>query len=266
MSPPSLSKRKPDGTVYTRPAEVESALQRILELPRDDVRAALSVRDRSDPKYLPSECILHLIRRTRMDNRDTYFQELYQALMARVDRALPRFEYEIGDDTGVDLSRARIRDEVRDRLAEMIIADRNAAATRLDFFEARFAAGVAKLRRTAQEKIWRDDGRRRPLEPLEETGELSIEVERAAGSMDLPSSEKWDDPFYRSRLQAAIDALPPEQSRIIEMLQKGIPIESQDPDAPSICKIEGCVEKTVRNRRDAAIRALRQALDLGDTK
>ncbi|MBU1386038.1 MAG: DNA-binding response regulator [Alphaproteobacteria bacterium] len=200
-----------------------------------------------------------------MDNRHTCFQELYQALMARVDRALPRFEYEIGDDTGVDLSRARIRDEVRDRLAEMIIADRNAAATRLDFFEARFAAGVAKLRKTAQERIWRDDGRRRPLEPLEETGELSIEVERAAGSMDLPSSEKWDDPFYRSRLQAAIDALPPEQSRIIEMLQKGIPIESQDPDAPSICKIEGCVEKTVRNRRDAAIRALRQALDLGDT-
>ena len=64
-----------------------------------------------------------------------------------------------------------------------------------------------------------------------------------------------DDPGYRLRLEAAIDALPREQSRIIEMLR------AETPHA-EISKVLGCALKTVYNRREAAITALRQALGL----
>ena len=264
MLPPPLTKRLPDGSLYQRPSEIEATLALVLDLSRDKVIEALSIRDRTDPGYIPSECLVHLLRSTRWDNRETYFEHLYKALMDRIDRTLPRIEHAVGGRVGVDLSRSRIREQVRDAFQEMLLEDRTKPGNRLDFFEVRFAAGIAKLRATARKKIWREAGRQEALEPANETGELSVAVERAAGSLDRPPNEIWDDPRYRSRLEAAIDTLPPEQSRIVVMLRAGIPMDSTDPDAVTIRKILNCAEKTVRNRRDAAIKALRRALGLED--
>ena len=262
MLPPPLTKRLPDGTLYQRPPEIEATLAQVLDLDRDQVIEALSVRDRTDPRYIPSECLVHLLRTTRWDNRETYFEHLYKALIDRIDRTLPRSEHAIHGRVSVDLSRSSIREQVRDAFQEMLLEDRAQPGTRLDFFEVRFAAGIAKLRDTAKKKIWREAGRQEALEPANEMGELSVEVERAAGSLDSPSTEIWDDPRYRSRLEAAIDALPPQQGGIIVMLRAGIPMDSTNPNAVTIRKILNCAEKTVRNRRDAAIEALRHALGL----
>jgi DNA-directed RNA polymerase specialized sigma24 family protein len=73
-----------------------------------------------------------------------------------------------------------------------------------------------------------------------------------------------DDPAYRLRLEAAIDALPPEQSRIIHMLRKDIPIDSKDPNVFTIAKALGRSEKTVRTYRDKAYAALRIAMRQGE--
>lgn len=261
MPPPPLTKRNGDGS-YTRPRDIEAALERALDLSRDEVLAALEIQDCGHPDYVPSECLVHLLRKTARDNRDHYFQKLHQALMRRVDRALPRAEHALGDKVGIDITRDQIRAQVRDRFEMIVIEDRKGGDDRLDIFEAKFNFGIARLRSTAREKAWREAGRRASLENDEETGELSVEVETAAGSLLRASSEKWDDPAYRSRLNAAIRSLPPEQSRIITMLMIEIPIESKDPRVQSISKLEGCVEKTVRNRAKKAIVALRQALDL----
>ena len=264
LSPSPLSKCFPDGSPYTRPPEVEAVLGRIIDLGREQVVRALDVRRTDHPDHIPSECLVHLLRRTRLDNRDDYFERLYKCLMDRIDRVLPRVEHDMGDRVGVDLSRARIRDQVRDRFQELLLRDRREPGDGLDFFEVRFAAGIAKLRATAKERIWREAGREEPLAPADGTGEMSPRIERAAGSLDRPRTEIWDDPSYRSRLDAAIDALPPEQSRTITMLRAGVPIDSNDPEEVTIRKRMDCAEKTVRNRRDAAIRTLRRALGLED--
>lgn len=261
MPPPPLTKRTDDKVLYHRPVAIEAALERALDLSRDEVLAALEIEDRSHPVYIPSECLVHLMRKTAHDNRERYFEKLHRALMRRVDRALPRAEHTLGEKIGVDLTRDQIRAQVRDRFEMIVIQDRQGGDDRLDIFEARFNFGIARLRTTAREKAWREEGRRAALDD-EETGGLRLEVEIAAGSLLGPASEKWEDPDYRSRLDAAIMGLPPEQSRIIKMLMIGIPIDPKDPDAQSICKLEDCVEKTVRNRAKRAILALRQALDL----
>jgi DNA-directed RNA polymerase specialized sigma24 family protein len=116
------------------------------------------------------------------------------------------------------------------------------------------------LRRDAQEQAWRDENRSTSLEFDEETGEPSEEVERAAGSFDWSSDSEIDGADYRFRLDAAIDALPPEQMRIIEMLRKGVPIDSKEADAVTIAKALGKSEKTIRTHRDKAFAAIRAAM------
>lgn len=262
MPPPPLTKRTDDKVLYHRPAAIEAALERALDLSRDEVLAALEIEDRNHPGHIPSECLVHLVRKTARDNRERYFEKLHRALMRRVDRALPRAEHTLGEKVGVDLTRDQIRAQVRDRFEMIVIQDRQGGDDRLDIFEAKFNFGIARLRSTAREKAWREAGRRAALEDEQEMGELSLEVEIAAGSLLRPNPEKWDDPTYRARLDAAIMTLPPEQSRIIKMLMIGIPIDPKDPDAQSISKLEDCAEKTVRNRAKRAILNLRQALDL----
>jgi DNA-directed RNA polymerase specialized sigma24 family protein len=262
LPPPPLTKRTDDGILYRRPAEIEAALERVLALGRDDILAAVAIQDRGHPDYIPSECLLHLVRKTAHDNNERYFEKLYVALMRRVDRALPRDEHRIGEQVGVDLTRNQIRNQVRGRFEELLIHDRGNGDERLDLYEARFNFSLARLRATAREKAWREAGRQKPLERDDETGEMSLEVEIAAGSLVLPDAEKWNDPIYRSRLDAAIRSLPPEQSRIITMLKIGIPIDSSDPNVVTISKLQNCVEKTVRNRAKKAIAALQSALGL----
>jgi hypothetical protein len=262
LSPPPLTKRTKDGNLYRRPSEIEGALERILALGREEILAAVAVQDRSRPDFVPSECLLHLVRKTASDNNERYFERLYVALMRRVDRALPRAEHRMGDNVGLDVTRGKIRHQVRDRFEELLVRDRQGGEDRLDIFEARFNFSLARLRATARAKAWREEARQTPLGPDGEDGELSLEVETAAGSLVLPNLEKWDDPSYRSRLDAAIRSLPSEQSRIIAMLRIGIPIDSNDPNVVTISKLMGCVEKTVRNRAKKAIVALQRALAL----
>jgi len=72
---------------------------------------------------------------------------------------------------------------------------------------------------------------------------------------------------YRSRLDAAIDALPEEQIRIMTMLAHGMQIENKtDPDRPTITKVLGRSEKHVRNHRNKAFETIRSLLERDERK
>jgi DNA-directed RNA polymerase specialized sigma24 family protein len=141
-----------------------------------------------------------------------------------------------------------------------------AYAAKLDYFEVRFDGALANLRRDAQEQAWREENRTTALEYDPETNELSAEVERAAGTYDPFDATSFDARDYRSRLDAAIDALPPEQNRIIDMLRQGFPIDSKDPAAMTIARALGKSEKTIRTHRDRAFVTLRAALSSGEDR
>ena len=147
---------------------------------------------------------------------------------------------------------------------ELLAADRSLYQDRLDYFEVRFDGAVASLRRDAQEQVWRDENRSVALEADDETGELAVEVERAAEDLNPFASWDVEDAVFRPQLDAAIESLPPEQRSVIEMLRQGFPIDSKDPGIMTISSVLGRSEKTVRNYRDRAIAALRAALTGGD--
>lgn len=257
---PPLRKRKRDGTLYSRPPQVEALLCELAELPRDEILLRAAATNRGDPSYLPSECLLHLLRASRGDNSDAYFERLFAMLSRRVMRALPRAER--GDDRTSVLNE-RMRDLAYGRFLELISADRNDYEERLDFFEARWDAAIANLRRDAWGKVRKEVRGNKPLED-DETGELAYEVERAVGSFDPFDPAAMNEADYRSRLWAAIDSLPQEQIRIIEMIGRGIQIDSKEPGVVTIARSLGKSEKTIRNHRDKAYTAIRRAMSEGD--
>lgn len=258
---PLRKKRLRTEELYTRIPEIEAKLVELECLSQDDLLARIQIRRRDDPGYIPSECLLYFVRASRADNSTAGFDRLYKVLAERVMRSLPKAES--ADSKTTSVTKSAIRDKVFGRFIELLSADRSAYSEKLDYFEVRFDGGLASLRRDAQEQAWRDENRSAPLEYDEDTGELSDEVEKAAGSFDPFSASEIDGSDYRSRLDAAIEGLPPDQIRIIEMLRQGIPIDSKEADAVTIAKALGKSEKTIRTHRDKALAALRAAM-LGD--
>lgn len=257
-----LRRTRLDGRLYTRDPKVEAQLGELSVLSRDELLARCLIRNRKDRGYVPSECLLYFVRASRHDNSERHFERLYRVLAERVLRALP--EGHNADGETASLTRQTIRESVFGRFAELLAMDRRDYFEKLDYFEVRFDGALASLRRDAQERAWRDENRSEQLPYDEQTGELSPEIEQAAGTFDPFEPPGFDDPAYRSRLDAAIEALPPEQSRIIEMLRQGIPIDSKDRNATTIAKALGRSEKTVRTYRDKAIAELRKALKQGE--
>ncbi len=257
-----LRKRRLSGELYERDSKTEALIAELAMLARDVLIARAEVTKRSDPSYIPSECLVYFIRASRRNNNEVWFERLYRILTERVVRSLPKVESPDGKTES--LTRGIVRDKVRGRFVELLSADRADYVDKLDYFEVRFDGAMASLRRDAQEKAWRDENRSRPLEYDEESGELSPEIEVAAGTYDLLAASDFDDPIYRTRFDAAIEALPTEQSRIIQMLRQGFPIDSQEADVMSITKALGRSEKTIRTYRDKAFAALRAAMVDGD--
>jgi len=256
-----LRKRRLSGELYGRDPKIETLIAELAVLPRDELIARAEIAKRSDPGYIPSECLVYFIRASRQDNNEAWFERLYRILIGRVLRSLPKAES--SDGRTESLTRGVVRDKVFSRFVELLSADRADYADKLDYFEVRFDGALANLRRDAQEKAWRDENRSQPLEYDEESGELSPEVEAAAGDHDPFAASDFDDPAYRSRLD---EALPIEQSRIIHMLRQGFPIDSKEPDVMTIAKALGRSEKTVRTYRDKAFATLRAAMTDGDER
>ncbi len=260
----ALTKCRSDGTLYTRRTDVEEALARLIEQSREEIIAALKIRDTSSPLYVKSECIVYLIRDTRHDNDESYFNDLYRELMRRLSSALPRVAGE-RIDVSESVHAADARDRVKDTFVRKLIEDRAEPGSALDYFEVMFAGAIAALRTTSMHRARRLAARTEAIEAGQETNEPSLAVERAVGSLDLKEELLSDDPIYRSRVADAIRSLPDKLRRVVELIMRDMPIDSSDDSVMTIRKaIAVKSEKTVRNRRDEAYRLIRQALSIGD--
>ena len=257
-----LRNRTGDGELYTRRPIIEAKIIELASLSRSELTTRCEMGQRHDPGYVPSECLLYFIRASRTDNSDTHFEQLYKILIKRVLRSLPNAKSL--DGTTTFQTENTIQEKVLGQFVDLLASDRNAYSEILDYYEINFAHALKTLRVSAQKQAWRDEDRSMPLYD-DETGEPTAAVERATGSFDPFNTSRFSDNDYRLGLNAAIDALPPEQRRIIMMLQKGFPIDSKDPDVITIARTLKKSEKTIRTYRDKAFAALRTALSAGES-
>jgi hypothetical protein len=237
---------------------IESKIIELASLSRDDLVIRCAIRQKDDPAYVPSECLLYFIRASRTDNSDAYFEKLYKLIAERILRCLPDGSSLSGKTTS--LTKSTIREKVFGHFVELLASDRNDYSDKLDYYEINFEDALKKLRLDAQDQTWRDEKRSTTLHD-EETGEPTAEVEHAAGSFDPFNASEFSSAVYRFELNEAIDTLPPLQKRIIVMLQQGFPIGPKDSNAITIAKVLDKDEKTIRTHRDKACATLRTALN-----
>lgn len=256
-----LRKRKVSGEVYTRRTPTIQYIEKSLHWPFDDLLDRASIRDRRHSDYVPSEVLVYYLRQTKSDNSDGRFIRLYDILRDRVEAACPRASRHIGEKTYEDARLSEIRDATVNHVTELMFTDRQDYDEQLDIYEVVFDKAVRAAHITKLRKINR---RERANEDVEDdaTGEGRAVVEVALERYKKAGLTAEEDLDYRIHLRGAIDALPTDEREVIDLVLADIPIETNKDGEPSMTELLGCVEKTVRNRRDRAFAKIRQALKL----
>lgn len=257
-----LTQTYPDGTPYSRRPEIESLIAQLERISRDDLIERMRILSPGHPDFVPSECLLYFVRKSKRDNSSGQFELMYKALIARVERAAttPGAYHYVGERQAVSSRGEKIIEAVVFAFEVKLTADRNGYHAGLDYYEVNFAAAMKALRLTARAKADLEENRNQPLS-YNDDETISPEVEKAAGSYDPFEPEKIDDPAYRSALGAAINKLPAEEREVILLTLKGYNDASNDPEVITISSLLGCVDQTVRNRRKRALGKLRKALE-----
>ncbi|MEB8536877.1 RNA polymerase sigma factor [Acidithiobacillus ferriphilus] len=260
--PEPLKQKRRGGTPYERPAEIEDWLKKLEAVDVAERLRQFATVSRKSPGYVPSEVLIHFLRRTWTEGMRGDFENLFRILMKRVEQSLC---LAISDLCMVG---ARgIREEIMLRFAERIAKDCQGRTSLLDFYEIHFDQAFAAFRTSALRQIGPSTVDTVPLGTDEDDGlEISAEVEAAAADFLGGNPEIIDDPAFRSALTAAIDQLPDDQKQVIGLLLQGFQIDSKDKDVMTIARILQCDERTVRNRRDRAVNALRAILQEEDAQ
>lgn len=258
MVEPLKKVSKKDG-LYRRRAEVQALLEKL-----DLVGARARIDQLVDAggelrAEIPPEALVHFIRRAWRENDAGALERLFKALFRRVQASLMAA---VPNSRMADAE--TIRGEIVSRFMDRFARDCREAGTWLDYFEVQFEGGFAAYRTTVLRRIGPSTIKTAPLMGNGEhsdASELAPEVEKAAAEFFADGPSFFDDPAFRSALGPAINTLPPDQKAVIGLWLQGIPIDAKDPTTNTIARILKCDERTVRNRRDRAFKALRKILE-----
>lgn len=253
-----LRKRDKAERLYIRPREITAKLEELILLPRHEIATRCEVLELADPKYVPSECLVYLVREHRSRPTDECSEVLYKTLLERFLKGIVKPGSELAGTE--HLVESNIRDEAVSKFLELLGNDRNVEyQTRLDFFEVRFNKCVAGIRNDAKRKLYPRANLHQPME-FEGDGEASVEFERAARGYSPFGPEELEDPDYGAKLDQAIDELPPIQKAIIVMLRTGVKIESKEAGTVTISETLNKTPKTIAKHRDLAFATLKKTL------
>lgn len=254
--PEPLRRKREDGTPYERPPEIHAWIVKLLAVaPAERVQQFDGISKRR-PEYAPTEALIYFLRRAWAEGEAAQFERLFRILFKRVNQSLNMAI----SDSRMD-GAAEIRDEVSGRFVDLIAKDCDEKADLLDFFEIRFDRAMVAIRTSVLRQIGPSTIKTEPLGSASDDGpQISAEVEVAAADFLSGDPSKLDDPAFRSILFAAIDRLPHDQKQVIGLLLQGIPIDAKEQDVMTVARILQCDERTVRNRRDRAFKALRASL------
>lgn len=236
-----LRKRRLDGTLYTRPSEIEAAIDEALRL---DVQARIAraeLLDRKAAEFLPKEVLVYLIRDARRADDQATLTKLFTILVRRCERVL---ESRVPDSYP---HASDIRADTLAELAELIAKDETGEDPyRLDFFEVRFDLAFMRLhktvgrryRRRREHEIVADDPDNPARKPIE-------------GALDVDGEQ--EPTVLRKEQMALFNRLSDDDRRLL-LLRHGndIKIESTDPNELTLARIYGVEGRTIRNRLKAA--------------
>lgn len=240
-----LTKRGADGSLYTRPPEVERQIAAAVALAPAELLARLEVADRASPAYLREECLVYLLRTYRQTNQPALIDALATTLLRR---SVDILKHTLGG-----LSAASFEEASDVCIQDMFERILDVETNRGDFYQARYRMGLKRLAITAFNRF----------QALDEHG-------RHAASLD----EESDDDAPHGPIQLEAGGLTTEQhaqmtealARIDEPYRTAFvlryfhnwPTEDDDPSVPTISSYYNKTPRTIRNWLTRAESALAQ--------
>lgn len=141
MARPLTRVSKKTGKTYVRIKAIESEIDRALKDGFTEAIRRARIKDTASPDYVPSECLVHLIRETKRTRKDRESEAYLHLLLARCEANL---KGTIRND-GIP-NPEQLREDILQHLAMKFAQDAVEGGGRLDYFEVRFNSGFAALR------------------------------------------------------------------------------------------------------------------------
>ena len=240
-----LRKCKTDGSAYTRPPEIEAAIDEALALDAATRLARAEILDRRAPGFLPKEALVNLIRDAKRVDDQTTLSKLFTILARRCEAVLAR---QVPDAYPNAMD---IRADALSKLGEHIAEDQTGTNPhRLDFFEIRFDKAFLKL--------WTDIARkylRRRKHEVVAADPYAPEGKPTADAIEVDGEQ--EPTVLRKEQMLLFNRLPPDDRKLL-FLRFGneIKVESNDPEETTLAKICGFEGRTIRNRIKTALERL----------
>jgi hypothetical protein len=245
-----------NGKLYTRPPEIEAATDAVLVQDLAIQRRRALIRDRHDAEYLPSECLVHLIREA-IRRRDAAARDsLLPLLLARCEANLN------AKVDGQIAGAVELREDILGDFAELFAIDGSPEDPHeLDFFEVRFNRAFFTFRSTRVRSELAHLNSQTPLpEPSDEIAliEQELDDEVLARLSDLQGvGGNPEDLVFRKQVFDAINALPADQRNAVVLVHLlGFKLGSENPDEITAATLCGVDERTIRNRLKRAFATL----------
>ncbi|UGY07454.1 hypothetical protein [Bradyrhizobium quebecense] len=244
MAQPLSKTKEDDGTPYTRPTAIEAAIDVALGQDLETLCRRAAIRNSKLPDYLPSECLVHLVRHALRTSDEKAFNALFTALLERcaanvnkkVDPSIP--------------NAARVRRDIRREFAALFAIDGTPDDKhQLDFFEVRFNLGFMRLRQTHVTRALAELEQSVAIpDEAGESIERECDDEVLARIADLNRGTDLEHRVFRQQVFRAITALPEhERKAIILVHYYGFQIASDNPakvTAATLCNVTG---RTIQN-------------------
>ncbi len=248
-----LRKTRRNGAPYARPPEIEEAIDAALVQDFEALCSRATIRDRKARHYLPSECLVHLIRNAQQRRDEKTRDTLLSLLLSRCAVNLLHSVL----DSEVDGAH-ELREDILGDFAELFAIDGSSTNQhQLDFFEARFNLAFRAFRITRV----RHALNRQNLEVhlIDDNGDEDALDDQALNRLSaiLATDDDPEKCLLRKHVYAAIMALPQaERNALVLCRMIGFKEESDDPNertAATLCDVTG---RTIRNRQTRALAKL----------
>jgi hypothetical protein len=229
----------------TRPPGIERKID--VALTQDWATLSRRARDMNPQSgdFLPSECLVHLIRDAIRRGEDRIARVLMPQLLKRAEA---NFERTVPDSRMRDAE--SVRHEVLSNLAMMFTQDSTEGhEDELDFYECKFLRALRFLRIDHVRKALSE---RKELTDLPEADEAALDDETLARLSRMASvGPSQEDRLYLPQVIKALDKLPPDQKRAVVLRRI---IGHTEEQAAKICEVD---KRTIRYRLAAADKQLK---------
>jgi RNA polymerase sigma factor (sigma-70 family) len=251
----ALTKRKEDGTPYTRLPRIEQLLTRVLATDPATLPTRAAISDRTDALYLPPEVLVHLIRHAlRMQDPRTA-----SAILPRLgERCAELLKRRVPDSNAFDA--ADVREDILSALYGLFVDDQWSPADGvLDYYEVHFNHAFSTLRNGIVRKALASSA---PLDPLDEPLDGDDDEAPPADFADLSPDADLLQCAQKAELHRMIQALPPdERQAVVWTYLYGLKVESIDPAEKTVAHLCGVSGSEIRSRLRSAYARLKKRME-----